>query len=59
MSPVVPDVLPRQRHFLAQAPGAARVVCQFSDSCAVSTKEINLQSVIAANLHVLESNAII
>lgn len=59
MSPVVADVLPWQRHFLAQAPSAACVVCQFSDSCAVSTKEINLPNVIAANLRVLESNSII
>lgn len=35
------------------------VLCQFSVSCAVTTKEINLPSVIAADLRVLESNLII
>ena len=39
---------------------APAVVCQFSESCAaVTTKEINLPNVIAANLRVLQSNLII
>lgn len=57
MSPVVPDVLPWQRLSWLRNPVLV-VWCQFSESCAVSTKEINLPNGVAANLRVLESDSI-